>query len=134
MIKVVGFKIIKIEVQHEKRKDGISSSYTFEKKFDLALDVLVSYSNKLLRLSIKLGLLIILLTSVSTILMVLIYFTSNIEVRGWVSIILLIWFMLGIVILILGIYGLYIEKIFESVKGKPTYVVDKYINYKKNWI
>ena len=67
-----------------------------------------------------------------SIFLVILYFTSNVVVRGWASIILLIWFMLGIVIFILGIFGLYIEKIFESVKGKPPYIVDKYINYKKN--
>lgn len=132
MIKFVGFKILKVEVQHAKRKDGVKSSYDFDKRFNLALDVLVSFSNKLLRFSIKLGLWIILLTMVSTIFLVILYFTSNVVVRGWASIILLIWFMLGIVIFILGIFGLYIEKIFESVKGKPPYIVDKYINYKNN--
>jgi len=39
-----------------------------------------------------------------------------------------IWFLSGIIILILGIIGLYVGKIFEAVKDRPKYIISKIIN------
>jgi dolichol-phosphate mannosyltransferase len=42
---------------------------------------------------------------------------------GYSSIIISIWFLSGIIIFVFGIIGLYVGKIFENVKDRPTYII-----------
>jgi dolichol-phosphate mannosyltransferase len=56
------------------------------------------------------------------------YLNGEIMVSGWTSLIFSIWFLSGIIILILGTVGLYIGKIFEKVKNRPLYIIDKTCN------
>ena len=48
---------------------------------------------------------------------------GTIEVMGYTSLILSVWFLGGIIMLMLGIIGLYIGKIFQSVKNRPIYII-----------
>ena len=126
MIKWVGFKQTSIEVAHSKREEG-KSSYSFKKLIDLSLDIILSYSDKPLRIAIKLGLFI----TFSSIIVSLITFykwsNGEIEVMGYTSLILSIWLLSGIIIFVLGMVGLYIGKIFENVKDRPTYIIKEKI-------
>jgi dolichol-phosphate mannosyltransferase len=47
---------------------------------------------------------------------------------GYASLIVSIWFLSGLIIFILGILGLYLGKVFESVKNRPIYIIDKILN------
>jgi len=58
------------------------------------------------------------------------YLTGNIEVMGYTSLIISVWFFSGIIILILGIIGLYIGKTYEKVKGRPQYIIKNRLNLK----
>ena len=126
MIKWVGFKQTSIEVAHSKREEG-KSSYSFKKLIDLSLDIILSYSDKPLRIAIKLGLFI----TFSSIIVSLITFykwsNGEIEVMGYTSLILSIWLLSGIIIFVLGMVVLYIGKIFENVKDRPTYIIKEKI-------
>ena len=46
---------------------------------------------------------------------------------GYTSLILSIWLLSGIIIFVLGMVGLYIGKIFENVKDRPTYIIKEKI-------
>ena len=46
-------------------------------------------------------------------------------VTGYASIIFSIWFLSGLILATLGIVGLYIGKIFEGVKNRPVYIIEK---------
>ncbi|PKA82113.1 dolichol-phosphate mannosyltransferase [Ulvibacter sp. MAR_2010_11] len=126
MVKWVGYKQTAIDVEHSKREEG-SSSYTFKKLFNLSLDIILSYSDKPLRLTIKLGLFITFFALVFSGVMLYKWYHGEIEVLGYTSLILSIWFLSGIIILILGVVGLYIGKIFENVKDRPTYIIKEKI-------
>jgi dolichol-phosphate mannosyltransferase len=53
------------------------------------------------------------------------YLIGRIEVLGYASLIISIWFLSGIVLTSIGITGIYIGKIFDQVKNRPIYVIDE---------
>ncbi|MBL4663031.1 MAG: glycosyltransferase family 2 protein [Flavobacteriaceae bacterium] len=122
MIKWVGFRQTGVEVMHSERAEG-KSSYSFKKLLNLSLDIVLSYSDKPLRLTIKLGLLITFLALLFSVALIYRWYIGEIEVIGYTSVILSIWLLSGIIIFVLGMVGLYIGKIFENVKDRPTYII-----------
>ncbi|MCP4152680.1 MAG: glycosyltransferase family 2 protein [bacterium] len=124
MIKWVGFKLTTLRIEHEEREDG-KSSYTLKKRIKLAIDTILSFSDKPLRLTVKLGVLIVLTSMIFAIYLTLRYFYGDVTVSGWTSIFLSIWFLSGLIISVMGMLGLYIGKIFDSSKHRPTYIVDE---------
>lgn len=128
MVKWVGFKLATMEVEHGERPDGLTSTYSFKKRFRLAIETVLSFSDKPLRLTIKLGIFMLLSSSFLALYLTIRYFIGNITVSGWTSLFLSTWFLSGLIISILGMVGLYIGKIFESIKGRPTYIVDEEVD------
>lgn len=126
-IRWVGFNIDYIEVQHSSRDEG-KSNYTFRKLWTLALDNIISFSNKPLYLTINLGLFIIISSFLGILINLYKYFTGQIEILGYTSIIVIFSFLFGIVIFILGVIGIYIAKIFDQVKGRQIYIINKKLN------
>jgi polyisoprenyl-phosphate glycosyltransferase len=127
MARWVGFKKISIEVQHGKRFHGKSSN-TINKRVNLALDIILSYSDKPLKIIVGAGFLISLSSFVAVIYLLYKYFSGKIIVLGYTSIIISIWLLGGLIIFILGIIGLYITRIFSGVKNRPLYIVDEKLN------
>ena len=56
------------------------------------------------------------------------YYVGAIEVPGFTTTIFSIWFVGGMLMMQLGIVGLYIGKIYDQVKGRPIYVVMDEVN------
>jgi glycosyltransferase involved in cell wall biosynthesis len=129
MIHWIGFRLVKLEIQHQSREDGIKSSYSFKKRIKLAFDIIISFSNKPLRLTVKLGVFILFLATLVAVMLVVGYFFTDIYVSGWASTFLSLWFLAGIIITIQGMIGIYVGKIFETVKRRPSYIVGQIINY-----
>lgn len=126
--KWVGFKRNELDVIHDSRYEG-KSSYSLIKSLNLAFDLIISFSNKPLKLSITLGLLIILVCIMLSLYYLKLYFLDEIKVPGYTSIILSIWFFSGLIISLIGVLGLYIGEIFLQVKERPLYIVDETINH-----
>ena len=124
MVKWVGFKTVKIEVEHNKRTDG-KSSYDFKKLLRLALDIILAYSDKPIRILIKFGVLVSFFSFLFAIITLFRWFTGEIEIMGYTSLIVSIWFFSGIIISTLGLVGLYVGKTFEGVKERPIYIIEK---------
>lgn len=125
MVKWVGFKSTKLKVQHAQRIEG-KSAYNFSKLLHLALDIILAYSDKPLRIIVGLGLGISLASFMFAVVFLVRYFLGIITVAGYASLIISIWFFSGLIMMTLGITGLYIGKIFQGVKNRPIYLVDKY--------
>jgi dolichol-phosphate mannosyltransferase len=121
---LVGFRYTKVEVKHAPREIG-KSSYTFSKRMKLAINTILSFSDKPLRLTVKLGVFLSLLSICVAITLVLVYFYGDIEVKGWASLALFVSFFSGVIISVLGMVGLYVGKTFESVKKRPTYIIQE---------
>lgn len=128
MVKWVGFNSTGISVSHGSRYSG-KTSYNFKGLLKLALNTILSFSDKPLRLTVKLGLLISCISFFYAIFNIYKYFTGKIEVLGYSSLIISIWFLAGIIITILGVLGLYIGKIFDQAKQRPTYIIDTIYGY-----
>jgi dolichol-phosphate mannosyltransferase len=122
LVQWVGFKVAVVEIQHAQRDDG-RSSYTLRKRFNLALTTVLAFSDKPLRLLIQLGLWLAIAAALVAVIGVVEYFRGGISVRGWPSLVIAISFFSGLIIAVLGVIGLYLGKVFESVKGRPTYIV-----------
>lgn len=127
MVKWVGFCRTAIEVKHAERFSG-STSYNWSKLFQLALDIILANSEKPIRLIVKFGFLVTCLSFLLGAVIIYRYLMHQITVPGYTSILVSIWFIGGVILFVLGLIGLYIGKIFESVKQRPIYIIDEFTN------
>lgn len=118
----VGFKRANINIEHAPREEG-KSSYTLQKLINLAIDSIVSQSNKPLKISIKFGFLLSLLSLFYAAWLIIRYFVYSIPVEGWTSVMVSIYFIGGLMFANMGILGLYIGKTFDEAKNRPLYLV-----------
>lgn len=128
LIQWVGFKRAKVEIEHRERDTG-GSSYSYKKRIVLAIDTILTFSDKPLRMAVKFGVFTTFIAIVATVVMLAIYMRGSIAVPGWTSLALLITFFSGVIILILGVVGMYVGKTFESVKARPTYIIREQKNF-----
>ena len=121
MIPLIGFNSTTVEDVISERQAGVSK-YTLNKMLNLAMDGITSFSTKPLTLMVSAGLVFILVSLVIAcyVLYSLIVHTA---VQGWASLILSVWFVGGVILVALGIVGIYIGKIYAEVKRRPLYNV-----------
>jgi dolichol-phosphate mannosyltransferase len=125
-IKWLGFESGYVVADHGIRYAG-RPSYTIRKRFKLAFDIILSFSDRPLRASIFLG---IIMSSISlTFMFVFIWrsFYIGVMANGWASVIVVLFFSTGIILIVLGISSIYIAEIFKQVKNRPLYVIDRKI-------
>ncbi|MEM4261012.1 MAG: glycosyltransferase family 2 protein [Candidatus Woesearchaeota archaeon] len=123
----LGFKLGFENIEHSSREEG-KSSYSFKKLLMLALNIIVSHSNKPLRVAIFAGISIAFISFLISLYVFLKYLFWGIPVEGWSSIMLSIWFLGGVTFAFLGIIGLYLGKIFDETKARPIYIIKEIIN------
>jgi polyisoprenyl-phosphate glycosyltransferase len=127
MVKWVGFGCTTVDVRHSERKEG-KSSYNFRRLMHLAMDIMLAYTDKPLRMTVKLGVYISLSAFLFALYALIRALAGEYTVPGYASIMVSIWFLSGLIILILGIVGLYVGKTFEGVKKRPVYIVEEILN------
>lgn len=126
MVKWVGFRVTKVNVDHDNRLEG-ESSYNITRLINLALDIILAFSDKPIRLLIKSGLIISFLSVLVAFIYLIKYLMGDVVILGYTSLIVSIWLLSGVIISTLGIIGLYVGKTFEGVKQRPIYIVKKLI-------
>ena len=126
LLKWMGFSHTYVEVEHNERYEG-TSSYNLSKLLAMAVRGWTSHSDKLLRLSIYFGLTLSGLAFIGIITVLVKYFLHGFQ-SGWPSIFVLILFSTGVILISIGVTGIYIGKIFEQVKDRPLYIIDKKLN------
>lgn len=124
LVQWVGFRSTSIEVKHQERFQG-KSSYNFLKLFSLAFKMVISFSDKPLRIALVIGLMISFASFCFGIFYLFESLTGRITEPGFASIIISIWFLGGTILFFIGILGLYIGRIFEKVKNRPNYIIEK---------
>lgn len=124
LIDWMGFPTASIEVNHAERYEG-KSSYSFLKLITFAVEIITSYSDKPLRISVVVGFVMSLLAFIygTFILWRALFYGS--PVSGWSSLIVSLYFLFGITITVLGIIGIYLGKMFSEVKRRPLYIISK---------
>ncbi len=123
LISWLGFRQTFVEFIRAPRFAG-ETKYPLKKMLKLAADGITSFSYKPLKLGIGLGL-ILSIFSFCFLLFVFVARLFDLVVMepGYASIMCVILFFFGIVLIMLGIIGEYIARIFEEVKGRPLYIV-----------
>jgi len=127
LIQWVGFRKTAIEIEHDKRQEG-KSAYSLSGLLKLAINNIIAFSDKPLRITIRMGFVISTLSFVFGIIYLIRFLIGDITVLGFTSLIISIWFLSGIIISILGLLGIYIGKVFDKVKDRPVFIIDQKIN------
>jgi dolichol-phosphate mannosyltransferase len=131
MVQWVGFKKAHCSVTHEGRKAG-ASSYTLGKLMRLAGENMIAFSDKPLRLCIRVGFGIAALSFLVAAICFFARVFRVITVSGFTSLMISVWFIGGILLMSLGLVGVYIGKTFDQVKGRPTFIVAERINLERD--
>jgi polyisoprenyl-phosphate glycosyltransferase len=127
MVQWVGFRKYYLPVEHALRFEG-KTSYNFKGLVRLAMNTILAFSDKPLRLTAKAGFAIASLSFVIGFIYFILYITGHTKVMGFTTLILSVWFLAGVIMMILGVLGLYIGKVFEKVKQRPVFIVQNSCN------
>lgn len=121
LVKWLGFKQYAIKYNPAARFSG-KSKYTLKKMLRLALHGVTSFSIKPLYTAVYLGF-ILSFASVLYVPYIIYAFVNHVEVSGWASVIMTIVFFGGLQLIILGIIGIYVGKMFMQAKNRPNYII-----------
>ncbi|TWV13313.1 glycosyltransferase family 2 protein [Bacteroidaceae bacterium HV4-6-C5C] len=130
IIPLLGFPSATVDDVISERTAGVSK-YTLKKMLGLALDGITSFSVKPIHAIIYLS-----ITFIAISLLIAIYviysLISGLAEHGWASIMLSIWFVGGIILLSIGVVGIYVGKIYTEVKRRPRYNIEKILSDDQN--
>lgn len=127
MVQWVGFDAATVDVRHAARQHG-ESSYNIMRMLRLAVNAMISFSDKPLRLVAQSGLILSLTSFLVGLICLLGYLLGMIKVVGYTSMMISIWLTAGINIFVLGLVGIYVGKAFEKIKDRPIYILDEILN------
>jgi len=121
LIKWMGFKQISLEYKPEQRING-QTKYTLKKMVSFGLKGLTSFSTKPLYFAAYLGFIFSSLSTLSIPYIIHAFYTGT-QVPGWASVIAAVVFLGGLNLMILGIIGIYLSKLFNQSKNRPHYMI-----------
>lgn len=127
LILYLGFKKAYLPVRHSPRASG-SSSYSLKRLLRLSCDVLIINSNRPLYLLGFIGFIMSAVSMIFALYNVGLYVFNKIQVDGFTTIIVSIWFVGGVILMMLGVLGIYIGKTFDQVKNRQIYIVMDKLN------
>lgn len=131
LVSWVGFKQTSVEYVREERWAG-ETKYPLRKMIRFALDAITSFSHKPLKIATYLGFGVSLLSFLY--LLVVLYerlFTDR-TLPGWSSLIAFNLLFNGIMLVLIGIIGEYIGRIYDESKGRPLYIVREALGYERD--
>lgn len=120
----VGFRQTGIVYNALPRYAG-TSGYSLGKMIRFAVDGITAFSSFPLRVATFLGFIVSGLSFIYGIYAIFIGFFTERVVHGWVSLMVMVLFLGGVQLITLGILGEYVGRIYDQVKGRPRYIVQK---------
>ncbi len=123
-----GFPASFVSYDREKRNSG-QTHYTFGKMVNFALDGIISFSVKPLRLATFFGFLAAFIGFLGMLYAIIgkFYFPQDL-VSGWAAIFVGLMFLGGVQLITIGIIGEYIGKIFTQIQNRPNYTIKEKLN------
>jgi len=118
----IGFRTKYIEYENVERAVG-TTKWSFFKLFSYSLSGITAFSTKLLQLASIMGILSFCFSIALFILLVIRKLFFGVPVDGWTTIVCLIVFFSGIILLSIGILGYYNAKMYTEIKRRPQYIV-----------
>jgi dolichol-phosphate mannosyltransferase len=124
LIDWMGFSTDGIDVEHAPRYEG-KTTYNYRRLTRLAIDTIISYSDRPLELAVYMGFAMSVLSFLIGGVYLLLTLINGSSVSGWPSLIISIYFLAGVNMLSLGVIGVYQARTFDEVKKRPLYLVDQ---------
>lgn len=119
-----GFKTDKVYFHRRDRKIG-QSRYTWAKKVKLAMDSMMSFSYFPIKFMSGVGVFFAVLAFIWIIEVIIESIVLGIPVQGWASLMCLILFSTGLILLMLGILGEYLWRTLDASRNRPVYLIDE---------
>lgn len=124
LVAFTGFNQHALEFDRDERFAG-STHYPLSKMIRLAADGMFSFSTKPLQLIAQLGVFVSAVSFIGIAYAIIMYFIRpDITVPGWTMMIISILFTSGIQLIVLGVLGAYIGRIYTEVQNRPLYLVE----------
>ena len=123
-VKWIGFNSTTVNVEHDIRFEG-KSTYNYKKLISLAVNIIISYSNKPLKMMIFTGISFAFISLLFIAYNFYLKFIGHITELGYTSIISSIWLLAGVILSSTGILGIYIGKIYDGIKNRPLYIISE---------
>jgi len=121
-----GFKAEPLEFVREERAAG-KTKYSMKKMLKLAGDGITSFSNRPLKLPLVTGVLLLILSLAYLVASIIL---ACLEVFAYIHILFAIAFVfIAALFICLGIFGLYLGRIYDEAKARPVYIIDEKINF-----
>lgn len=130
LVSWVGFKQTSVEYKREKRFAG-ETKYPLKKMIKLAGDGIISFSYKPLKLATFMGMFVSGLSFIYLIIVLIQRFAKNGVASGWASSMAVSLFLNGVMLIVIGIMGEYVGRIYEEVKARPLYIVGELMGFEK---
>lgn len=127
MLGWLGFRSAYCDVPHTPRFAG-ETSYTLARQVTFAIANITAHSNRPLLLSIGVGFAISASAAAYGAYLVWKYYTLGTSVTGWTSTMVTLAALGGVLLINLGVLGLYVGKIFDELKRRPLYVMSEWKN------
>jgi glycosyltransferase involved in cell wall biosynthesis len=118
----LGYRVASVEVENDPRFAG-ESTYDFRKLIGLAVDMILAYSDKPLRLTVRFGLAIALFALAFGVYILIRALFFGVPVSGWASVMVSIYMLGGVTIGVIGMIGLYLSRVFDESKRRPLYII-----------
>lgn len=116
-----------VPVEHKARLEG-KSGYTFKKLMKMWLNIFISFSMMPLRIATYLGFVFSGVGFIGIIYLIIMKIVRPSRVAGYTSTMVTVLFMSGVIMLILGIMGEYLGRVYMTVSGMPQYNIREVVN------
>ncbi|HMO12750.1 MAG TPA: glycosyltransferase family 2 protein [Pirellulaceae bacterium] len=123
MISLTGLPLSTQRLDRKHRHSG-KSTYNIIRLTRMALAIMIRFSDRPLKFSVVLGSLFSFVSAIFSVFLVLAWATGAFTVPGWTSLILSLWFLIGLTLAVLGIHGIYIGRIFAEVQDRPRIFIE----------
>ncbi len=118
-----GFPCAGVETERDARNKG-QTKYNFLKSAKLGMDAIISFSSFPLRIASLAGLVIALLSFTIGSYMLIRKLFIGMPISGYASIIVSMYFLGGVQLIVIGLMGEYISRIYTEVQNRPLYIIE----------
>jgi polyisoprenyl-phosphate glycosyltransferase len=126
MVSWIGFRQVPVPYDRQPRLVG-TTNFPYLKQIRIALDAITALSVKPLLLASMGGLFTALLALVMGAVAIAAWAHGSIWVTGWTSLMAVITFLSSIQLLVLGVFGEYLGRMYEQIKGRPLFIIDQVV-------
>jgi polyisoprenyl-phosphate glycosyltransferase len=117
-----GFRQVGVPYVRDPRRSG-GTKYPFGKRMTLAVDAILGFSRTPVRVAVALGFAVSGIAFVFGVVAIVLRITGVHTVPGWASVVVVVSFLGGVQLVVTGMVGTYVGRIYEEVKGRPLYVL-----------